>query len=72
MWLAKNAVAFGVGTLSDGPASLGGTLKVGRNYNDTSFYDGLVAGLIISPDVLADADFDAIRARWNTKFGLAL
>ncbi len=71
IFLAKNAVAFGAGTADTGPI-LGGTLKVGCNFNASSFANGLFAGLIIMPVVASSTDFDNIRGYWNTKFGLSL
>lgn len=72
LYLTKNSVAFGAGVASGAPQLATGTLLVGCNYNATSFLDGAVARLLISPDNWGSTEFDGIRSSTNARYGLTL
>jgi hypothetical protein len=62
----------GWSTLSRTIVSSGGVLRMGTNYNATTFYNGRVQECGTANTRLADATFDGIKANINTRYGLSL
>lgn len=47
-------------------------IKVGCNYNASSFFDGRIAEVITAASTLSDADFDDLITYVNARYGLSL
>ena len=56
-------------------ASLGGvagTVKIGRNWDGSAFYDGKLIEVLVADHAISNADRTSIRQYFNTRYGLAL
>ena len=72
LYIAKNAGAWSAPVASGAPDITTGTIRVGANYNATTFIDGRVAELMVADSELSDASFDGIRRYINKRYALAL
>ncbi len=72
VYCARNHTAFDAGTTYAGLSALSGLLKVGCNYNASSFANLQLAELILADTVLTDGNFSDIIDYINARYALSL
>jgi hypothetical protein len=73
VYVGSGTGAFGAATSMATASAFGaGTLRVGCNYNASSFLNAQIAGLVFGSAAWPDDDFNNVVTYWNSKFGLSL
>lgn len=72
IFLALDNEPFGAGTLTGAPGTISNVLRVGTNWNQSTFFGFRLIELLFAPSALSDATFTDIVAYANQQHGLNL